>query len=654
MTEEEKDQNKINDIDEEEVESLDDESNYESSSGDVESDVSNIEDSSSNSNYNPQNRYRQNREYHNRQYYKDQVNETNKERNLANEKAKETRANRDVNKNAYKSAKRDGTKDDIKNRKSDYKEAKKEDKLAQRERRQATRANRQAKFDRAGDTVNRVLHPVQTGKGFVRNRVNQLNPVDKIKEKAKQSAKSTAKKAGQAAKQGVKKAGKAVAKGAQAAGKTIISGIAKLIAMVPPPVWIGIAAVLVLLIAAMIIVVVVIGDEDEEMINTSTIGCVYENLNGIGEETTVKIMDCDGQEEMATVSLEKYIAGVAINDLGALYDSEVSKAYLILTRSKILYSALNDLGNYTYDKGSDSIIVNQCEDAPFYWDYTTDLYQSDTEPIKYSTTEVEGFTLIKQALSNDARVLFENSADQVACMYLTDKDNKLVSVDIDVDTLIDKATANARTDNGSYTGLLIGNTEAANISTGQVNYASYFSSDVGDYAKWKQCDKAWGSIPLGKQNVCHLGCFLVSMSMLVAHSEVDTGNILDFNPGTFINAMNNVGAIGSGGGTNQNYISKVIPNFEFVSSTKVKNDYSILKQLADSGCFIALEVKKHCSGQHWVAIDNAASSAVNWQQIYIWDPSSSKDPTLDHVYKTKSGKSCKYNANTAACFKRVK
>ena len=634
---------------EEPIESLEEDYNPQADEGIEESYPEEQEQTSS---YNPQNRYRNNQEYHNRQYYKDRVNETNDKRDLAQKNADDARQKRSDAKENYKSAKSADDKDNKKAAKQEYKDAKKEDKQAQRDYRDARRDNRAAKFDQASDMFNRVAHPVDTAKRAVRQKIQDKNPINKVKQKAADKVGAVKDKAKEGAKNAVKKTGKAAANGAKAVGRGAVQGIAKLVASIPPPVWAGIGICLLLLIILLAVVVLLGDEDDEEMTNINTVTCAYQDMGGITDTTVVKIMNCDGTEEIETIALEKYVSGVALKDLGALYGTEITKAYLIVIRSNVLSSAINNTNSYEFDASLDAIKVRQCENVPYYWDYDKNLYQSETDSNLYSTEEQEGYKLIKPALADNDKILYEASANEVACMYLVDNNNKVTPSTLTVEQLSKKAADNAGTDNGNYPGLLLnGSTTASNVSTGKVEYNSY-SGDVGDYAKWKQCDSRWGSIALGEKNVCSWGCLLVSMSMIVAHSGVDTGAITDFNPGTFIKAMKNAGVVNSSGNTSFN-ISSVIPNMS-ESTSYPKNDYSKIKQLADSGCFIILEVKTHCSGQHWVAVDSAASAKAGWTSVYIWDPGSSKDPTLDHYYTTKSGKKCKYNANTALCYKRTK
>ena len=680
-----KEEQKQPSIFDDDIETLDDEdtnpnasTEIDTSGGGFEGEYDERRRSSSN---NSRNNIRPDNDYHSRQYYKDQVKETGERRDSAKEDFDKAREQRNEAKQKFKDAKTGEDKEAKKAAKDQYKAAKKADKQAKSDFKEARSANRHAKFDQASDMANRVAHPVDTGKSFLKNKINEVNPMNKVggkinekrdaitnniksklkngANKAGDAAKEGAKKAGHAAKEGAKKAGHAAKEGAKKAGqaaakggKAAIEGIAKLISSLPPPVLIGILIVLLLVIAAMIIMVVLDDDDDEALMGLSATTCTYENMGGVSDDTTVVITACDSDEIVEYVPLEKYIAGVVINKLGEDANEEVMKAGLIIERSKLLAAAKYNTGNM-YDQKEDYIKVSQCSDD-YYWDYTKSIYKSDgTNPI-YSTDESSGYPLWKSALVADDIIKFENTAKQVACMYLTDSSGNVVNTDISLDNLeelINQAKENEGSDNGSYTALLLQNVDdAGGISSGQTNNASYFSADVGEYSGWKQLcslNAPWCNVCMNKKctvKVDSFGCGLVSIAMLIAHSGVDTSNIPNFNPGTFTDAMRNSGYLGSGGGIKSwGYVTKLVPNFDYHKTVRgVKGDISKVKQYADQGYYIVLEVKGHSNSngnEHYVAVDNAASAAAGWKDVYIWDPARN----INHLSEKKNGYS--YRAN---------
>ena len=621
--------------------------------------VDNVSDSSS---YNPQNRYKKNQEYHSRQYYKDRVDETNKKRQESLDNKKETAEKRQQAKDNYRQAKEEarndrdnsGAREQKKQAKSDYKEAKHEDKVAKREYQNAKINNRRAKFDRISDGANRVLHPIETGKGYLKNKINQHNPVNILKNraqnrinsaknKAKESVKKTAKKVGKTAKNATKQAGKA-------AGKTAVKLIAKIIAMVPIPVWIGLAVTLLIVGAALFVMVIFIGAQDDDPTNgLAATTCVYANMGGISEKTNVVVTSCNSGETVATVSLEKYIAGVALNKLGNNYNSEVMKAELIAIRSSILAEAISE-NSISYNQYTNTITKDQCDPNNFYWDYTRNLYKSDGDVPEYSYNENKGYPIYKEALLHDDVIRFESTAKQVSCMYLTDSNGNVINVNVNdstVEIFNQQANNNSGSDNGSYTALLLQNFENANgVSSGHTNNASYFSANVGEYSQWKQlCSLGapWCKVCMNKKcdvTIDSSGCALTALAMLISHSGVDTSKIPNFNPGTFTDAMRNNNYLSSGGGIKSwAYVTNLVPNFVFYKRIDgVNGNIDKVRTYADQGFYIVLEVKSHNSKRkHFLAVDNAASSAAGWSDIYVWNPSSN----ITHLSENKN-----YRANS--------
>lgn len=153
-------------------------------------------------------------------------------------------------------------------------------------------------------------------------------------------------------------------------------------------------------------------------------------------------------------------------------------------------------------------------------------------------------------------------------------------------------------------------------------YGSYSSS--GEYTDWKQRGKEWSNIRIGNSDrtIGQVGCLVTSIAILIKKSGVSTSNIVPFNPGTFVTALNNVYAFD---GANLMYtpISKVVPNFQYggkvylTGKTKSEKLYEI-KKYSENGYFIAIEVLGATdTAQHWVALDR-----VNNNTIIMIDPGS--------------------------------
>ncbi len=155
----------------------------------------------------------------------------------------------------------------------------------------------------------------------------------------------------------------------------------------------------------------------------------------------------------------------------------------------------------------------------------------------------------------------------------------------------------------------------------------------GPYSGWKQGDSSWSNITLGstKSTIGGVGCLVTSVSMLIAKSGVAVNVDGDFNPGSFVRKLNQVGGF-QGANFVWGAATSVAPNFKFVGKSYVSGQsqqqkLSTLKGLLDQGYYVVAEVKGN-TGQHWVAIDGidgnnvlmmdpASQSTSMWQQ-YPW------------------------------------
>ena len=98
----------------------------------------------------------------------------------------------------------------------------------------------------------------------------------------------------------------------------------------------------------------------------------------------------------------------------------------------------------------------------------------------------------------------------------------------------------------------------------------------------------------------------------------------NFNPGTFVEAMNKAGGFDSGGKLYWANVRKVVPNFVYDSSSKqtlsglsrAAKLKAINNKISQSNTYCVVEVKGG-QGQHWVAIDS-----VNGTNIKMLDPGS--------------------------------
>ena len=150
-----------------------------------------------------------------------------------------------------------------------------------------------------------------------------------------------------------------------------------------------------------------------------------------------------------------------------------------------------------------------------------------------------------------------------------------------------------------------------------------YGIDKGDYMSWRQRGAPWSNIRIGNTSstIGDIGCLVTSIAILIQKSGVDTSQIVPFNPGTFVEALNKNGGFDDFGNLQYGAIQKVIPHFQYVDKViltgKTKEEkLSIIKQYFNAGYFLTLEVKGATFGnQHWVAI-----IGIDGNDIIMVDP----------------------------------
>ena len=148
-------------------------------------------------------------------------------------------------------------------------------------------------------------------------------------------------------------------------------------------------------------------------------------------------------------------------------------------------------------------------------------------------------------------------------------------------------------------------------------------ASTGDFANWKQGDPQWASVPMGSsgRSLSQIGCLVTSVSMLIAKSGVPV-EISPFNPGTFVQFLNEHGGINSGGNFIWGVATQVAPSFKYQGQVSVagmsrESKLSKIKDIvSQDGVYAVAEVKGN-TGQHWVVIDSISGSTIN-----MLDPSS--------------------------------
>ncbi len=437
----------------------------------------------------------------------------------------------------------------------------------------------------------------------------------------------------------------------------VIKAITSLIKKHPVAVIVACGVILIVLLA-IIFLLVLNGESSSNNSGLTSTGnsvtgatCDY-NLGGINDETVVQLINCESTRDsytvLETMPLEKYVAGVAIAEMGEDYHPEAMKAQLIAVRS---FTLTRNVPEYSvgFDKQDNVIRMRACENDQVYWDYDKDIYRSagavSENVSKYSPeyTPQEGEAPWKKALSAEKKAQYEKIVEEVLGKYAVDSNGNVVSTGY-INTTTEQfdtfARAFAGTDTGKYTGILMNTYD--NISSIETTSCSLnYYGDAGEYSTWKQnasLGAPWAEVKIGTTaTIDSAGCLITSIAMQIAHSGIPTENITDFNPGTFATALKNNDILSDSGAINSySNINKVIPGFTYAGgndwtkyNTAISKRYERIKKVTEDGYYTVIEVKKHRGGQHWVALDVQNSANANWKEIYIWDPASTKTTISD-------------------------
>ena len=386
---------------------------------------------------------------------------------------------------------------------------------------------------------------------------------------------------------------------------------------------------------------------DIKGMNTEQYGTGIKNKNVNATDIKVRLMSaggmCDGTygqpiEGEELVPLEKYILGVSYAENGDAPE-EAFKAQLVVARSFVL-SVADASGNaggkkLVEEDGQWILQITNCVTDQVYCDPDEGCSKNGPRDNQYLVVHsgMKASTQYKPAMpENDQR---RQWASEVAGKVALDSSGRLYLTNFKQS---DQSAWNTMANQGmDYTQIIlkhypgvasISDSDCTDSSTGD-------GSSAGSYVGWKQSDSRWKDVVLGggtdsSRSIGNIGCLATSISMLIAKSgaidSLPTGNTLkgNFNPGTFVEAMNKTGGFDSGGNLYWENVSKAVPNFVYDSSSKQtlsglsKDDKLrvINNKISQPNTYCVVEVKGG-QGQHWVAIDS-----VNGTNIKMLDPGS--------------------------------
>ena len=385
--------------------------------------------------------------------------------------------------------------------------------------------------------------------------------------------------------------------------------------------------------------------------NCASLGsCVYEikgfYIEGRGNvaksmsitDLKVRLMQCGGSDGSGTwgeplegeelVPFEQYILGVAYQEIGPGAPDEAIKAQMVAARSFALArptSMGNSLGKKLEQENGQWILqMSSCVADQVYCNPNLGCSaMNDGEQYGTVRSGVDHGKKFKDPMPADHKmrtlanetmgeVLVNDQGYVISANYASKIQNKfseLAKQGLNYKQILLQVYGNAQ------------DIDKMSCNTGSGSGCNSTGS-TGPYAGWKQGDPAWSTITIGNTNstIGGVGCLVTSVSMLIAKSGVAVNVDGDFNPGTFVQKLNQVGGF-QGANFVWGAVEKVAPNFQYVGKSYVSGQsqqqkLSTLQGLLDQGYYVVAEVKGN-TGQHWVAIDG-----INGSTVLMMDPAS--------------------------------
>ena len=329
------------------------------------------------------------------------------------------------------------------------------------------------------------------------------------------------------------------------------------------------------------------------------------------------------------VPFEKYILGVAYQEIGPTSPREAIKAQMVAARSYIL-ARHADMGSWrTLKKEGNKWVIQaaSCTQDQVYCDPDKGCSSSDGQwgqihsGLSYNT----GFS--RQPMPSDSplrsynketsgEVLVNDSGYIIYTGYTSAEQNEFVRLannGLDYKQILLQVYNQGSRNSGAHS---VTKAKCTNTSAGCGDIST------GEFINWKQRSPAWGSVPMGNSGytIADIGCLVTSVSMQIAKSGLPTPGIKKFNPGTFVQFLNTHGGFAAGGNFIWAGATAAAPGFNYQGQIYVlgwsrEAKLNKLKELvSDSHNYVVAEVKGN-TGQHWVAID-----AVQGDNIVMMDP----------------------------------
>ena len=313
--------------------------------------------------------------------------------------------------------------------------------------------------------------------------------------------------------------------------------------------------------------------------NCASLGsCVYEikgfYIEGRGNvakamsitDLQVRLMQCGGEFGSGTwgeplegeelVPFEQYILGVAYQEIGPSAPDEAIKAQMVAARSYALArpTAMGNALGKKLEQESDGKWILQmasCVADQVYCNPNLGCSaMNDGEQYGTVRSGIDHGTKFKDPMPADHKM--RTLANETMGEVLVNDQGYIISAGY-VSTEQRKFTELANQGlNYKQILLQVYNSGSRNYGATDIDEMSCntgsgsgcnSTGSTGPYAGWKQGDPAWASITIGNTSstIGGVGCLVTSVSMLIAKSGVDVNVDGDFNPGTFVQKLNQVG-----------------------------------------------------------------------------------------------------------------
>ncbi len=346
------------------------------------------------------------------------------------------------------------------------------------------------------------------------------------------------------------------------------------------------------------------------------------------------------------VPFEKYILGVAYQEIGPNAPEEALKAQMVAARSYALARA-QDVGGWNTlqeENGQWILQIANSTNDQVYCDPDQGCSSNDGQwgQIHSGLSYDRGFR--REPMPADSR-LRTIAAETMGEVLVNDQGNVIYAgykqEEQDLYTSLARQGLNYKqillevyNNHFSYGA---SNVQSMNCNkNGSSTCSSAGTTSTGDFANWKQYEGPWTDVLVGTsgKTIRGIGCLATSVAMLIAKSKVPTV-VADFNPGTFVEFMNTHGGF-SGGSFTWTQTNQIAPGFVYqgdinISGYTKQQKLDQIKALLNEGAYVVAEVKGGI-GQHWVAIDSVvgdnvimmdpgSSGTILWQE-YDWNRTS--------------------------------